>query len=63
MSHFDDGAPKALSPLHTLLLEPSAHFTGELLVGLLCDLGVKPSTFEWELGKVDLGAADAVQGF
>jgi uncharacterized protein (DUF111 family) len=42
--------------MHTLLLEPSAHFTGELLVGLLCDLGVKPSTFEWELGKVDLGA-------
>jgi uncharacterized protein (DUF111 family) len=42
--------------MHTLLLEPSAHFTADLLVGLLCDLGVKPSTFEWELGKVDLGA-------
>jgi uncharacterized protein (DUF111 family) len=42
--------------MHTLLLEPSAHFTCDLLVGLLCDLGVKPSTFEWELGKVDLGA-------
>ena len=42
--------------MHTLLLEPSSDFTGDLLVGLLCDLGVKPSTFEWELGKVDLGA-------
>lgn len=27
-----------------------------MLVGLLCDLGVQPSTFEWELDKVDLGA-------
>ena len=27
-----------------------------MLVGLLCDLGVQPSTFEWELSKVDLGA-------
>ena len=26
-----------------------------MTVGALCDLGVKPSTFEWELSKVDIG--------
>lgn len=41
--------------MRTLLLESSTPFTGDMLVGLLCDLGVKPSAFEWELSKVDLG--------
>ena len=26
-----------------------------MAVGALCDLGVKPSTLEWELSKLDLG--------
>src|SRR3989442_5495310 len=26
-----------------------------MTVGALCDLGVKPSIFEWELSKIDLG--------
>ena len=41
--------------MQTLLLESSGPFTGDMLIGLLCDLGVKPSTFEWELSQVDLG--------
>ena len=29
--------------------------SGDMTVGALCDLGVKPSTLEWELSKVDIG--------
>jgi uncharacterized protein (DUF111 family) len=29
--------------------------SGDMTVGALCDLGVKPSTLEWELAKLDLG--------
>ena len=29
--------------------------SGDMTVGALCDLGVKPSTLEWELSKLDLG--------
>lgn len=42
--------------MRTLFLEPSGPITGDMIAGLLCDLGVQPSAFEWELSKVDLGA-------
>lgn len=29
--------------------------SGDMTVGALCDLGVSPSTFEWELSKLELG--------
>jgi len=29
--------------------------SGDMTVGALCDLGVNPSTFEWELSKLDIG--------
>jgi pyridinium-3,5-bisthiocarboxylic acid mononucleotide nickel chelatase len=41
--------------MRVLSLDCSGEFTGELLVGALADLGVTPSTFEWELGRIELG--------
>jgi uncharacterized protein (DUF111 family) len=41
--------------MHVLSLDCSGQFTGESLVGAFVDLGIKPSTFEWELGEIDLG--------
>jgi pyridinium-3,5-bisthiocarboxylic acid mononucleotide nickel chelatase len=41
--------------MHVLSLDCSGEFTGESLVGALAGLGVTPSTFEWELGHIELG--------
>jgi len=41
--------------MQILWLDCRAEFTGEALVGALADLGVSPSTFEWELSGVELG--------
>src|SRR5260221_10587640 len=41
--------------MQILWLDCRSEFTGEALVGALADLGVSPSTFEWELSGVELG--------
>jgi uncharacterized protein (DUF111 family) len=38
-----------------LFLDCFSGISGDMTVGALCDLGVKPSTLEWELSKVDIG--------
>ncbi len=38
-----------------LFLDCFSGISGDMTVGALVDLGVKPSTLEWELSKVDLG--------
>lgn len=41
--------------MRVLFLDCISGISGDMTVGALCDLGVKPSTFEWELSKLDLG--------
>lgn len=41
--------------MRTLFLDCFSGISGDMTVGALCDLGVTPSTFEWELAKLDLG--------
>ena len=41
--------------MRVLFLDCFSGISGDMTVGALCDLGVKPSTFEWELSKVDIG--------
>ena len=41
--------------MRVLFLDCFSGISGDMTVGALCDLGVKPSTFEWELAKLDLG--------
>lgn len=41
--------------MRVLFLDCFSGISGDMTVGALCDLGVKPSSLEWELGKVDLG--------
>ncbi len=41
--------------MRVLFLDCFSGISGDMTVGALCDLGVKPSAFEWELAKVDLG--------
>jgi uncharacterized protein (TIGR00299 family) protein len=41
--------------MRTLFLDCFSGISGDMTVGALCDLGVKPSTFEWELSKLELG--------
>src|SRR3954469_1278947 len=41
--------------MKVLFLDCFSGISGDMTVGALCDLGVKPSTLEWELSKVDIG--------
>ena len=41
--------------MRTLFLDCFSGISGDMTVGALCDLGVQPSAFEWELAKVDIG--------
>ena len=41
--------------MKVLFLDCISGISGDMTVGALCDLGVKPSTLEWELAKLDLG--------
>src|SRR3982751_3226203 len=41
--------------MKVLFLDCFSGISGDMTVGALCDLGVKPSTLEWELSKLELG--------
>jgi uncharacterized protein (TIGR00299 family) protein len=41
--------------MRILYLDCFSGISGDMTVGALCDLGVSPSTFEWELAKLDIG--------
>jgi uncharacterized protein (DUF111 family) len=41
--------------MKTLYLDCISGISGDMMVGALTDLGVKPSAFEWELSKLDIG--------
>lgn len=41
--------------MRVLYLDCFSGISGDMTVGALCDLGVKPSTFEWELAKLEIG--------
>ena len=41
--------------MRVLFLDCSSGISGDMTVGALCDLGVKPSALEWELSKLDIG--------
>ena len=41
--------------MRVLYLDCFSGISGDMTVGALCDLGVKPSAFEWELEKLEIG--------
>ena len=41
--------------MRILYLDCFSGISGDMTVGALADLGITPSTFEWELSKLDLG--------
>ena len=41
--------------MRVLFLDCFSGISGDMTVGALCDLGVKPSSFEWELSKLEIG--------
>ena len=41
--------------MRVLYLDCFYGISGDMMVGALCDLGVKPSMLEWELTKVEIG--------
>ena len=41
--------------MRVLYLDCFSGISGDMMVGALCDLGVKPSMLEWELTKVEIG--------
>ncbi len=41
--------------MRVLFFDTFSGISGDMTVGALCDLGVPPSTFEWELSKLELG--------
>src|SRR5438105_5427959 len=46
---------ETLRSMRVLFLDCFSGISGDMTVGALCDLGVKPSAFEWELSKLDVG--------
>ena len=41
--------------MRVLFLDCFSGISGDMTVGALCDLGIKPSAFEWELSKLAIG--------
>jgi pyridinium-3,5-bisthiocarboxylic acid mononucleotide nickel chelatase len=41
--------------MRVLFLDCFSGISGDMTVGALCDLGIKPSAFEWELSKIEIG--------
>jgi len=41
--------------MRVLYLDCFSGISGDMTVGALCDLGIKPSAFEWELSKLEIG--------
>src|SRR6476659_7887278 len=41
--------------MRILYLDCFSGISGDMMVGALADLGITPSTFEWELSKLELG--------
>ncbi|MEI8234827.1 MAG: nickel pincer cofactor biosynthesis protein LarC [Verrucomicrobiota bacterium] len=41
--------------MKVLFLDCISGISGDMMVGALCDLGVKPSALEWELSQLELG--------
>lgn len=41
--------------MRTLFLDCVSGISGDMTVGALCDLGMKPSAMEWELSQLELG--------